>query len=54
VLRVSVADVLLPALIIWGQPIMKSRIQLQKEVCNPRLVNLVMSLECTMVLNSEI
>ena len=32
VLRISVADVLLPTLTTWGQPVRKSRIQLQREV----------------------
>jgi hypothetical protein len=35
VLRISVADVLLPTLTTWGQTVRKSRIQLQREVFNP-------------------
>jgi hypothetical protein len=42
------ADVLLPTLTIWGRPIRKSRIQLQR-VFNPRVLNLVMSFVGTMV-----
>ena len=36
VLRISVADVLLPTLTTWGQPVRKSRIQLQREVFSHR------------------
>ena len=43
VLRVSVADVLLPTLTTWGRPARKSRIQLQREVFSPRILSLVMS-----------
>ena len=50
-LRISVADVLLPILITWGQPI---RIQLQREVFSPRVLSLVMSFVGTMVLNAEL
>ena len=32
VLRISVADVLLPTLTTWVQPVRKARIQLQREV----------------------
>ena len=32
VLRISVADVLLPTLTSWGRPVRKYRIQLQREV----------------------
>ena len=43
VLRITVADVLLPpALITWGRPVRKSRIQLQGEVFSPRILSLVM------------
>ena len=54
VLRISVADVLLPTLTTWGRPIRKSRIQLQREVFSPRILSLVMSFEGTMVLNAEL
>jgi hypothetical protein len=37
-----------------GQPVRKSRIQLQREVFSPRVLNLVMSFEGTMVLNAEL
>ena len=37
-----------------GRPIRKSRIQLQREVFSPRILNLVMSFEGTMVLNAEL
>ena len=53
-LRVSVADVLLPTLTTWGRQIRKSRIQLQREVFRPRVLSLVMSLGGTMVLNTEL
>jgi hypothetical protein len=52
-LRVSMGYELLPTLTTWGQPVRKSRIQLQAEVFSPRILSLVMSLEGTMVLNSE-
>ena len=35
VLRISMADVLLPTLNTWGRPVRKSRIQLQREVLVP-------------------
>ena len=38
ILRVSMADVLLPTLTNWGRPVRKSRIQLQKEVFSPRVL----------------
>ena len=53
-LRISVADVLLPTLTNWGRPVRKSRIQLQREVFSPRILSLVMSFEGTMVLNAEL
>ena len=37
VLRISLADVLLPTLTTWWRPIRKSRIQLQREVFSPRV-----------------
>jgi hypothetical protein len=43
VLRISVADVLLPTLTTLGQAIRKSRIQLQREVFSPKILSLVMS-----------
>jgi hypothetical protein len=54
VLRISVADVLLPTLTTWGRPVRKSRIQLQREVFSPRVLSLVMRFEGTMVLNAEL
>ena len=54
VLRISMADVLLPTLTTWGQPVRKSRIQLHREVFCPIVLSLVMSFEGTMVLNSEL
>jgi hypothetical protein len=45
VLRVSVVKVMLPTLTPWGQPVRKSRIQLQREGT---------SLEGIMVLNTEL
>ena len=46
-LRGSMEDVLLPTLITWGQPVRKSRIQLQREVFSPRVLSLLMSFEGT-------
>ena len=54
VLRISVADVLLPTLTTWGRPVRKSRIQLQREVFSPRFLSLVMIFEGTMVLNAQL
>ena len=54
VLRISVADVLLPSLTTWGRPIRKSRIQLQRELFSPRVLSLVISFEGAMVLNAEL
>jgi hypothetical protein len=53
-LRIRVADVLLPTLTTWGWLVKKSRIQLQREVFSPRVLRLVMSFEGTMVLNAEL
>ena len=53
-LRVNVADMLLPTLTTWGWPVRNSRIQLQREVCSPRVLSLMMSLVGTMVLNAEL
>ena len=53
-LRVSVADVLLPNHNTWHRTARKSRIQLQREGFSPRDLSLVMSLEGTMVLNAEL
>ena len=53
-LRISIADVLLPTLTSWGLPVRKSRIQLQREVFSPRVLSLVMSFVGTMVLNAEL
>ena len=54
VLRISVADVLLPTLTTWGWPNRKSSIQLQREVFSPRVLSLLMSFEGTMVLNTDL
>ena len=54
VLRISVADVLVPTLTSWGRPIRKSRIQMQREVFSPMVLSLVMSFVGTMVLNLEL
>ena len=53
-LRISVADVLLPTLTTWGQPVRKPRFQLQREVFSHRVLSLVMSFEGTMMLNAEL
>ena len=53
-LRISVADVLLPTLTSWGLPVKKSRIQLQREVFSHKVRTLVISFEGTMVLNAEL
>ena len=53
VLRISVADVLLPTLTTWGRPVRKSRIQLQREVFSLRILSLVMSFGGTIVLNAD-
>ena len=53
-LRISVVDVFLPTLTTWGQPVRKSRIQMQREVFSPRILCLVMSFVGTMVLNAEL
>jgi hypothetical protein len=49
VLRISVADVLLPTLTVR-----KSGIQLQREVFSPRVLSLVMSFVGTMMLNAKL
>ena len=54
VLRISMADMLLPTLTTWAWPVRKSRIQLQREVLSPRVLSLLMSFEDTMVLNAEL
>ena len=54
VLRATMVYVLLPTLTTWGRPVMKSRIQLQREVFSPKDLSLVMSFEGTMVLNTEL
>ena len=53
-LRINLADVFLPTLTTWGQPVRKSRIQLQREVFSPEVLSLVMSFEGTMVLDAEL
>ena len=54
VLRISVANMLLPTLTTWGRPVGKSRTQLQREVLSLRVRSLVMSFVGTMVLNAEL
>ena len=39
---------------LGGQPVRKSRIQLQREVFSHRVLSLVISFEGTMVLNAEL
>ena len=51
-LKISLADVLLPTLTTYGRPFRKSRIRVQREVFSPRVPRLVMSFEGTMVLNA--
>ena len=53
-LRISVADVLLPTLTTWGRPVRKSRIQVQRKVFSPRVLSLVMSFVGTIVMNAEL
>ena len=53
VLRISVADLLLPTLTTCRRPVRKSRIQLQMGVFSPRVLSLVMSFVGTMVVNAE-
>ena len=48
------ADVLLSTLTTWGQPVRKSKIQLQREVFSPRVLSFVMCFVGTMVLNAEL
>ena len=54
VLRISMADISLPTLTTWWRPVRKYRIQFQRKVFSPRILSLVMSFECTMVLNAEL
>ena len=54
VLRFFMAELMLPILTIWGRPVRKSRIQLQREVFSPRILSFVMSFVGTMVLNAEL
>ena len=53
-LKISVAEVLLPTLTNWGQAVRKSRTQLHREGFRPRALSLVMSLVGTMVLKAEL
>ena len=50
VLRITVADVWLPTLTTWGQPVRKFRIQLHREVFSPSVLSFV----GTIVLNAEV
>ena len=54
VLMISVADVLLPIVTTWVQPVRKSRIMLQREVFRPKVLSLVISFEGTTVLKTEL
>jgi hypothetical protein len=54
VLRVSVADVLLPTLTTLGWPVRKISIQLKREVCSPKVLSLVLSLQGTVLLSAEL
>jgi hypothetical protein len=54
VLKVSMAEVMLPTLNTRWWHIRKSRIQLQREVFSQRVLSLVTSLEGIMVLNAEL
>ena len=40
-MKVSAADVMLPTPTTWGRPVRKYRIQLQREVFNPRILSIV-------------
>ncbi|XP_064848058.1 proteasome subunit beta type-5-like [Oncorhynchus masou masou] len=51
-LRIRVADVLLPTLTTKEQPVRKSRIQLQREVFSHRVLSLVMSFKSTTVFHT--
>ena len=51
-LRISVADVLLPTLTTWGWSVRKFRVQLQREMFIPMVLSLVMSFEGTMLLKT--
>ena len=53
-MTVSVAEVMLPTLTTWGQPVKNSRIQLQRGVFSPRVLSLVTSLEGRMVLKANV
>ena len=53
-LRISMADVLLPTLTTWGRTVRMSRIQLQREVFSPSVLSIVMSFVGPMVLNAEL
>jgi hypothetical protein len=53
-LMVGVADVLLPTLTAWRRPVRMSKIQLQRKQFSPRVLDLVMNLEGTMMLNGEL
>ena len=53
-LRISVADVLLPTLTTWGRPVRKFRIPFQREVFSPMVLSLLIRFEGTMVLNAEL
>ena len=52
VLRISVAEELLPTFTTWGQSVRKSRNQLHRERFRHRALSLVMSLDGPMVLNA--
>ena len=54
VLRISEMEVLFPTFTAWGQPVRKSRTQLHRVEFRPRPPSLMLSLECTIVLNAEL
>ena len=54
VLRISRVEMLFPTITTWGQPVRKSRTQLQWAGSRPIVLSLLPSLEGTMVLNAEL
>ena len=54
VLRISEVEMLFPTFTTWGRPVRKSRTQLHRAVFRPRASSLMMSLEGTVVLNTEL
>ena len=54
VLRISEVEVLFQTFTNWGQPVRKSRTQLNRAGLSPRASSLMMSLDGIMVLNAEL